>query len=42
VTQEHSDIDLLFDDAERADVAFQELVQCWSQVISRSLFYLVH
>jgi hypothetical protein len=29
VTQEHSDIDLLFDDAERADVAFQELVQCW-------------
>ena len=33
VTQEHSDIDILFDDAERVDVAFQELVRCWSQVI---------
>jgi hypothetical protein len=38
VTQEHSDIDLLFDDAERADVAFQELVQCWSQVVRALCF----
>jgi hypothetical protein len=38
VTQEHSDIDLLFDDAQRADVAFQELVQCWLQVIRALCF----
>jgi hypothetical protein len=30
VLQEHSNIDILFDDVERVDVAFQELVRCWS------------
>jgi hypothetical protein len=32
VMQEHSSIDLLFDDVECVDVAFQELVQCWLKV----------
>jgi hypothetical protein len=30
--QEHSSIDMLFDDVECVDVAFQELLQCWLKV----------
>jgi hypothetical protein len=32
VMQEHSSIDVLFEDVELVDVAFQELVQCWLKV----------
>jgi hypothetical protein len=39
VIQEHSSIDMLFDDAECVDVAFQELLQCWLKV--RMLYFFV-